>query len=78
MTPSFPPSVLHPALLRSLVWSVMQVGATASGGEISCLSQTLPVKCKLLKAHRSCVCSEAAVFSLAQHSPAARSDMSSV
>lgn len=78
VTPSFPPSALHPALLLSPVWSVVQVGAAASGGEISCLSQPLPVKCKLLKAHRSCVCSEAAVFSLAQHSPAACSDMSSV
>lgn len=74
--PSLP--LPHPGLLLSPVWSVVQVGAAASGGEISCLSQSSPVKCKLLKAHRSCVCSEAAVFSLAQHSPAACSDMSSV
>lgn len=56
----------------------LQVGAAASGGEISCVIQTLSVKCKLLKAHRSCTGWDAAVFSLAQHYPSARTDTSSV
>lgn len=54
----------------------LQVGVTASGGEISCVTQTLPVKCELLKAHRSC--SGTAVFPLAQHYPSAHTDTSSV
>lgn len=56
----------------------LQVGATASGDEISCAIQTLPVKFKSLKAHRRCVCSATAVFSLAQHYPSALTDTSSV
>lgn len=75
--PSLPP-IFTRCYSAPLCGLCLQVGATASGGEIPCVIQTSPVKRKLLKAHRSCVCSDAAVFSLAQHYPSAHTDTSSV